>query len=365
MNNPFKHIINQYLKFSRSDRNAILILGTLILVVIIANTIVLKLEQKPSFDLSDYAKIMDEWDKVSTIDDSHVQSLFHFNPNTISESKLDSLQIPIFIKKNLINYRKAGGKFNSVRDFRKIYGVNDSIFMELETYIEIEKNNLLKKTYRTKVEKEISGYFDPNKANFVVLKEFGFNNFQANNLLNYRRNGGVIRNAADLLKIYGIDSLFYSKTVSFVEIEKEINTILQEPKLEIESIEINCADSTKLVRLKGIGSVYAMRIIKYRNLLGGFYAKEQLLEVYNFPEETFNEIENYIYIDTTLIKKIRINFAEYSDLLRHPYLNKKQTESILNYRNKNGVFSGITKIQLIEAIDKETFIKLQPYFTCR
>ena len=50
MNNPFKHIFNQYLKFSRSDRNAILILSALILVVLIADSIVGNLEQKPSFD---------------------------------------------------------------------------------------------------------------------------------------------------------------------------------------------------------------------------------------------------------------------------------------------------------------------------
>jgi DNA uptake protein ComE-like DNA-binding protein len=168
-----------------------------------------------------------------------------------------------------------------------------------------------------------------------------------------------------LHKIYGIDSLFYSNVIKYIKFEKEPNVIVQQSKPEVLSIEINGADSTKLVRLKGIGSVYAMRIIKYRNLLGGFYSKEQLLEVYNFPEETFYEIGPHIYIDTTLIKKIRINFAEYTDLLRHPYLNKTQTESILNYRNKNGIFNDITQIQSIESIDIETFVKLRHYFTCR
>ena len=38
--------------------------------------------------------------------------------------------------------------------------------------------------------------------------------------------------------------------------------------------------------------------------------------------EVITNIENNITADTVFIKKIRINFAEYAELLRHPYLNK-------------------------------------------
>lgn len=365
MNNPLKHIVVQFLNFSRSDRNAILILSVLILVVITANVIVVNLEQKPSVDSSDYAKIINEWGNESVNDESQVKSLFHFNPNTISESKLDSLQIPIFIKQNIINYRKAGGIFNSVIDFRKIYGVNDSIYNAIESFIEIAKEDLPKRTFKKKRKNEITGNFDPNKADFIELKEFGFSNYQANNLLKYRDKGGVIEEQTDLQKIYEIDSLFYSSIKEHVQIEKEINAIPKKLNSVYINIEINGADTTELVKLKGIGSVYARRIVKYRNLLGGFYSKEQLLEVYNFPEETFHAIKNQISIDTTSIKKIRINFAEYSDLLKHPYLNKKQVEGILDFRNKNGFFENISQIQAVDLLDEKTYMKMKPYFISR
>lgn len=365
MNNPFKRLVSQYLKFSRSDRNAILILGALILVVIIANVFVKNMKQEPSFNLSEYSKILSEWNIGSAKEDLQVKSLFHFNPNYISKNRLDSLQIPDFIKRNIISYRNAGGKFYSVLDFRKIYGVNDSIFEVLKPYLEIEEEKTPVKSIGTKSEKEIVGYFDPNKADFGKLKEFGFNNFLANNLVNFRKKGGFIKDVADLKKIYGMDSVFYSKIIQYVQIEKKVDEIFDQPRSTIISIEINSADSTEFVKLRGIGPVYAMRILKYRNLLGGFYSKEQLLEVYNFPEETFYEIKNHISIDTTLIKKIRINFVEYSELLRHPYLNKKQVGSILNFRNKNGIISDISKIQVVESLDSETLMKLRPYFTCR
>jgi DNA uptake protein ComE-like DNA-binding protein len=368
MKNPLKQIVNQYLKFLRSDRNAILILSAFILLVIVANTIISSLEPKPSFDSSEYANLRKEWDGQLSEKRENIQSLFVFNPNTIPENKLDSLLIPAFIKKNILNYRKAGGRFYAATDFQKIYGVTDSIYKALEAYIEIEKKIRPKKTIRSKDEKvthNITGFFNPNEADFVELKRFGFSDFQANNLLNYRKKGGVIKEAIDLRKIYGLDSLFYSAILVHVQIEKEINAQLVKPKFESLNIELNSADSSELVKIKGIGPVYSSRIIKYRNLLGGFYSKNQLLEVYHFPEETYYEIKNYICVDTSSIKQIRINFIEYADLLRHPYLNNKQVETILDFRNKNGVFEDRSQIQSNGLIDSVTFNKIRPYFTCR
>ena len=69
--------------------------------------------------------------------------------------------------------------------------------------------------------------------------------------------------------------------------------------------------------------------------------------------------------DTFLIKKINLNFAEYADLLRHPYLNKKQVESITNYRDNNGSFQKILDVKTSGIIDSETFARIRPYLTCR
>ena len=45
-------------------------------------------------------------------------------------------------------------------------------------------------------------------------------------------------------------------------------------------VELNSADSTTLQLLHGIGPAFARRIVRYREKLGGFSNKEQLLEVY-------------------------------------------------------------------------------------
>lgn len=364
MSNPLKQFVNQFNKYSRSDRNAIVILSGIILVVITANVIIKNIESKPKFDSSEYEKIVDELEDALK-GNSITQILFCFNPNTISESQLDSLLLPLKIKQNLLAYRKAGGKFYSAISFRKLYGMNDSVFNAIEQYIIIEKKNPKKEAPKIVSEKKITGYFDPNKANINELKEFGFNNFQSKNLINYRKKGGVFKNANDLMKIYGVDSMFFKTIESHIQIEKQIRLPQTTNLVEVYKVELNEVDSAGLVKLPGIGPVYAARIIKYRKLLGGYYSKTQLLEVYNFPGETLLNIEKYISVDSVLIKKIRINFAEFKDLLRHPYLNKKQVAAILDYREKNGAFKSIRALQLVDEIDLVTYSKVEPYFTCR
>ena len=364
MGNSFKQFSNQFNKYSRSDRNAILILSGLILIVIIANIIIKNIESKPKFDSSEYEKMADEIE-AALKGNRKTQSLFYFNPNTIAENQLDTLLLPPKIKQNLIAYRKAGGKFYSAKSFRKLYGMNDSVYKAIEQFIIIEATKPKNKSPKIVPKKKITGYFDPNKTNFTELKKFGFNNYQANNLINYRNKGGVYISANDLLKIYGIDSAFYKTVQNHIQIEPQIELPKPESVIEVYKIELNEVDSAGLVKLPGIGPVYATRILKYRKLLGGYYSKKQLLEVYNFPNETFIDIEKYVSVDSTLIKKIRINFAEFKDLLRHPYLNKKQVAAILDYKEKNGAFGSISALQLIDEIDSVRYSKIEPYFTCR
>ncbi len=62
------------------------------------------------------------------------------------------------------------------------------------------------------------GYFidttiriNPNLASLFQLQKIGFTSFAANNLLKYRKNGGVIYSLNDIIKIYGVDSGFVYK----------------------------------------------------------------------------------------------------------------------------------------------------------
>lgn len=364
MKKVFKHWLRIYNDFSKGDRNAIIILGSLILIVNIGIIVVNNLNPKSKYDYTQYEKLLDDLKAPEKNIGYSKKSFFTFNPNTITSDKLDTLDLPDFIKNNLVSYRKAGGRYSSLSDVRKIYGMNDSIFEEIKSYILIDKQ-VPEKKIKVEKQKNFEGIIDPGIADYDELVEFGFNSFQSNNIIQYREKGGLFNQKTDLLKIYGIDTAFYKLIENHILIETDNEPLLKKVEHVLINVELNKADTTELKKLNGIGSVYANRIIKYRDLLGGFYSVEQILEVYNLPEETFKKIEPELSVDTLLVKKIRINFAEYADLLRHPYLKKSQVETLLNYRNQKGAYKNIEQLKLEGLLDSETFRKISPYLTCR
>ncbi|MCY1721615.1 helix-hairpin-helix domain-containing protein [Prolixibacteraceae bacterium Z1-6] len=363
MNSFWKKIVQDFMSFSRSDRNAVIIIGSLILLVIIANAIVLRIPAKPNSDFSEFQSIFEYWEKAEAEKKEPGKViLFDFDPNTISTIRLDSLSIPDYVKRNLLSYRNAGGSFKSSADLRKIYGMNDSVFVLVKNHIKIKEDRTVTTLAKPEVSVKPLEYFDPNIIDKAGLKQLGFNEFQANNLINYRSKGSVFKVPSDLLKIYGIDSSFYFRMKEYINIERNEISVQSE---EIIVLELNEADLTDLTKLNGVGPAFANRIIKYRSLLGGFYTKEQLNEVYNFPEETYARIKDHITVDTTRVNKIRINFSEYSELLRHPYLSKKQVEALLSWRQKNGAFTNISELKYVSGFDSEIIKKIDPYITCR
>lgn len=125
--------------------------------------------------------------------------------------------------------------------------------------------------------------------------------------------------------------------------------------------ELNRSDSSALVALPGIGPVLSARIIKYRNLLGGFVSVEQLREVYGLPVETYNLICTRVSADSLLIRKIKINEAEYKDLIRHPYFKKNEVDAILKFRRLSGRINNAGEMIKNKLISEETCKKIKPY----
>ena len=105
-----------------------------------------------------------------------------------------------------------------------------------------------------------------------------------------------------------------------------------EKKPPRQKINLNTADSTALMTLHGIGAVYASRIIKYRNLLGGYYDKSQILEVYGITKETYSLFCDDIVASADDIVKIPVNTASFKEILHHPYFDYDMVVKIVRAR---------------------------------
>ena len=99
-----------------------------------------------------------------------------------------------------------------------------------------------------------------------------------------------------------------------------------------QKINLNTADSTALMTLRGIGAVFASRIIKYRNLLGGYYDKSQILEVYGITKETYSLFCDDIAASADDIVKIPVNTASFKEILHHPYFDYDMVVKIVRER---------------------------------
>lgn len=121
-------------------------------------------------------------------------------------------------------------------------------------------------------------------------------------------------------------------------------------------IELNAADTLILKKVPGIGSSFARRIVKYRNLLGGFYSVEQLGEVYGIDEDRYRRLAPWFRTDTSLVRPIRINGLPADSIPYHPYLNTSQKRVLRQLRRQKGRIDSWENLYLLEeftAADRE------------
>jgi DNA uptake protein ComE-like DNA-binding protein len=359
----FRQLMKDYFTFTRSERNGMRALCLILLVAVILNGLSGYVDFKKPVNPVKFLSLIDNLKGDGHITNIPGRGLFVFDPNVISGKELDSLDIPLNIKNNLIRYRLKGGLFRKQDDMRKLYSMTDSIFSVISPFIQIKNKVLSGKSPENKINYEPLTEFDPNSVSEKQLLKMGFSAFQTRNLLNYRNKGGTFHKKGDILKVYGLDSLFYEKINQWIVIKQGSETRSEIP--EIKVIELNLTDSVELTSLPGIGPVFAGRIIRYRQILGGFSSTGQLLEVYGMTEDKLKVLGDFITADQSQIDPIRLNFADYRSLNRHPYISGDQARKIIEWRSANGAF--IKKEVLLEngIFDTKSFEKVEPYLTCQ
>lgn len=137
--------------------------------------------------------------------------------------------------------------------------------------------------------------------------------------------------------------------------------ISSKQRIKKELLNLNTCDSADLEALPGIGPVLAARILKYRNLIGGYVSPEQLKEVYGLPPETYDLISKRVRADSLLVRRIKINEAGFKDLIRHPYLQRNEVNAIIKYRELEGIIPGIDLMVENKLISPETAKRIRAY----
>ncbi|HAW50852.1 MAG TPA: hypothetical protein DCX54_00775 [Flavobacteriales bacterium] len=213
--------------------------------------------------------------------------------------------------------------------------------------------------------------FDPNTVTVEELQAMGIPTFLAKRIESYRLSGGNFKRAEDLKKIYGFDEKLYVRVEAFVSIEKKTKTeeeAERKPSYHLNRpvvMDINTADSAELVKIRGIGPIYASRIVKYRTALGGFHDVMQVKEVYGINDSLFTNIQDNLFIDTLpLVTKIRINNVEIKELRTHPYFRSyKLCNALVKYRIQHGNYKSPEALRNVRLISDSVLNRITPYLS--
>lgn len=290
--------------------------------------------------------------------------LFSFNPNTASYDIFKSLGLTDKQISVIDNYRKKGGKFKSKNDFSKMYCISDQQFEILEPYLDLpnEKSEVINDKNQ-KVQIEYFS-FDPNTCSEIEFKKLGLSEKQIKVVKNYREKGGKFRKKEDFAKMYCISAEEYNKLEPFITIAENTDKKSKEDNLSKDfsgEIEINTADTNDFMKLPGINSNLAKKIVNYRKRLGGFFSVNQISEVYGMKPEVFENIKKYLTVDVSKIEQLNINYLDYKEIVIHPYIDNEMAKSIDNYKRKNGLFLNINQLTQNGVLTQEQFEKIKFY----
>jgi DNA uptake protein ComE-like DNA-binding protein len=365
--NDLKKLFRSYFTFNRSERQGFTILAILLAFSVLINFLSDQLDIRRPDDFSAARKIIKARTETQKTNVAEKQvSLFLFNPNTITADSLEVLDLPDKIKSNMLRYREKGGRFQKPDDFRKLYGMSDSLYRKLEPYIAI--NDKVQHKTSQDIPKDLGPVgreyfrFDPNSVTALEMERLGFSRFLQRNIQSYRDKGGKFNIKSDLARIYGMDSVLFRELEPWIALSE--NYDIKREKEVIPVLDINRADSAAFLSLPGIGPSFSGRIVRFRTNLGGYHSLDQLRDIYGMTEERFALIVPYLSVTATGLRQIRINFAEVNEMRTHPYISAEAARKIIQVRSDKGPYLNLEALKSENIFDDEIFEKLRPYLIC-
>ena len=226
-----------------------------------------------------------------------------------------------------------------------------------------EKYHSFPKSNTSKSEDKYSLFtFDPNLLDSAGFVQLGLKPFIAANILKYRKTGGRFKTKEDVGKVYGIKPEKFKELEPYITIS-EIKPVISEKPVKRTDIivDLNSAETTLLMQVKGIGRGYAKGIVRFRQQSGGFVSVDQLSEIWGMKPENLELIRPYCKVNQDLVQKIKVNTASAERFKTHPYFNFYQAKALYELRRKKGKIKDINELKVLSEFTPETIQRLKPY----
>ena len=213
----------------------------------------------------------------------------------------------------------------------------------------VSLQNKLNKTTASEYSSHYKVYpFNPNFISDEKAYRFGMTLEQIQRLSDFRKQGKFANSAKEFQLVTGVsDSVLKVMAPRFKFPDWVTNPSNSNysksnwkefPKKQaIAILDINQATKEDLMKIVGIGDAISDRIIKQKELLGGFVSMDQMTEIWGLSPEVVYDLNKYFVIKSNPnTKKININTASIKELGQFYYFRYPLSKNIVTYRSMNG-----------------------------
>lgn len=215
--------------------------------------------------------------------------------------------------------------------------------------------------------------FNPNFITDYKGYKLGMSVQEIDRLLAFRKQNKYVNSPEEFQKVTKVsDSLLriiapYFKFPDWVNDRKRIKGLKKydnmafAKKEKIVSIDINQATQEDLIKIYGIGAGISTRILKQKEILGGFVSMEQMNDVWGLSPEVIVELNIHFKVSKLPdFKKIDVNNASLKELSQFPYFKYPLAKQIITFRSMNGDIKNIEDLIKIKGfpVDKAKIIDL-------
>ena len=234
-----------------------------------------------------------------------------FDPNALTAEDWEARGVPHFVAGRLVKYREAAGGFKAKTQVQKMYGLTDSVYQRLAPFMQLPET--------------------APKRDYAANKP-------------------------------GPDG----KLPPFATTDGTPGKFPRKPR-HLQPFDLNTADTTQLMQIRGIGAGRAKWVVRYRNQLGGYLRKDQLDEVFVLKDapDLRDSLKKYTFVGPGFAPKlVNVNTASFDEMYLQPYIGKPRARLIVAYRQQHGRFKTLEDLKQIPVLKLADWEKMRPYLRC-
>lgn len=304
-----KTILKDYFTFSRRDRTGVITLVVLIGIIYALPLLFPANEPFPAREISMVNLMMDSVEK-SQVDaaspdkargekfsfspgDPYVPpeegTLFLFDPNTLPPAGWQKLGLSAKTAATIEKYRNKGGRFRTADDLKKIWGLPEGFYEQVQAYISIKPEE--EKTFSRKEEEHQSlktmqrvKAVHINVCDSAELEALpGIGRRLASRIIVFRDKLGGFYAVHQIAETYGLPDSTFQKIKAFLILDGAV-----------KKLNVNRATKDELKQHPYIRWNLANAIVEYRTQHGAFKTLDELKNISLIDEAAFTKMLPYL-----------------------------------------------------------------------